>query len=66
MDYVLNGGQVVAGLAALVLWWLTLSFIGRRYGDRPLSSMRFALWPCVFLLWLVGGCILIFHGIGAV
>jgi hypothetical protein len=66
MDYLLNGGQAVAGLAALVLWWLTLSFIGRRTGDKPLSSMSFAFWPCLFLLWLVGGWILILRGIGAV
>jgi len=66
MDYFLNGGQVVAGLAALVLWWLTLSFIGRRYGDKALSSMGFAFWPCLFLLWLVGGCILILRGMGAI
>jgi hypothetical protein len=50
MDYFLNGGQVVAGLAPLVLGWLTLSFIGRRYGDKPLSSMGLAFWPCLFLL----------------
>jgi hypothetical protein len=66
MDYFLSGGQAVAGLATLVLLWLTLSFIGRRTGDKPLSSMGFALWPSLFLLWLVGGFILILRGIGAV
>jgi hypothetical protein len=66
MDYFLNGGQVVAGLATLVLWWLTLSFAGRRYGDKALTAMGFALWPCLFLLWLVGGWILILRGLGAV
>jgi hypothetical protein len=66
MDYFLNGGQVVAGLAALVLFWLTLTFIGRRYGDKPLHSMTFALWPCLFLLWFVGGFILILHGFGLI
>ena len=45
MDYFLSGGQAVAGLATLVLWWLTLSFIGRRGGHKLLSSMGFALWP---------------------
>jgi len=28
--------------------------------------MGFALWPSLFLLWFVGGCILILRGIGAV
>jgi hypothetical protein len=46
--------------------WLTLGFVGRRNGDKPLSSMGFAFWPSLFLLWLVGGCILILRGIGAV
>jgi hypothetical protein len=66
MDYFLSGGQAVAGFATLVLLWLTLSFVGRRSGHKPLSSMGFALWPSLFLLWLVGGCILILRGIGAV
>ena len=66
MDYFLSGGQAVAGLATLVLWWLTLSFIGRRGGHKLLSSMGFALWPSLILLWLVGGCILFLRGIGAI
>jgi hypothetical protein len=39
MDYFLSGGQAVAGFATLVLLWLTLSFVGRRSGHKPLSSM---------------------------
>jgi hypothetical protein len=66
MDYFLSGGQAVAGLAMLVLLWLTLRFVGRRTGDKPLSLMGFALWPTFFLLWFVGGCILILRSIGAV
>ena len=66
MGYFLNGGQAVAGFAALVLLWLALGLVGRRNGGKPLSAMGFALWPSLFLLWFVGACILILRGIGVV
>jgi len=66
MDYFLSGGQAVAGLAMLVLLWLTLRFLERRNQGKSLSSIGFVLWPTLLLLWGVGGCILILRGIGAV
>ena len=64
MDYLLSGGEVVAGLVALVLWWLALRLVGRLRSDKELSALMFAFVPCVFLLWMVGGCILILRGSG--
>ena len=59
MDYFLSGGEVVAGLIALVAWWFALRLLGRLRGDKELSTLMFAAVPCFFLLWLVGGFILI-------
>jgi hypothetical protein len=64
MDYLLSGGEVVVGLLVLVAWWFTLRLIGRLRSDKPLSALMFAVVPCVFLLWLVGGFILILRGTG--
>ena len=66
LDYLLSGGEVVAGLIALVAWWFTLKLIGRLRGDKELSALMFAVVPCVFLLWLVAGCILILRGTGRI
>ena len=64
MDYLLSGGEVVVGLLVLVAWWFTLRLVGRLRSDRELSALMFAVVPCVFLLWLVGGFILILRGTG--
>ena len=63
-DYLVSGGEVVAGLLALVGWWFTLRLVGRLRSDKPLSALMFAVVPCIFLLWLVGGFILILRGTG--
>ena len=63
-DYMLSGGAFVAGLLALVAWWFTLRLVGRLRSDRELSALMFAVVPCVFLLWMVVGCILILRGTG--
>jgi hypothetical protein len=55
MDHFLSGGEVVAGLIALVAWGFGRRLLGRLRGDRELSALMFAFVPCVFLLWLVGG-----------
>jgi hypothetical protein len=64
LDYLLSGGQVVVGLGVLVVWWLTLALMGRLYAERRLSGLMFAFVPCVFLLWLVSGSILVLRGLG--
>jgi hypothetical protein len=64
LDYLLSGGQVLAGLGAIVLWWLAVKLVGRLRSDKPLSALMFAVVPCVFLLWFVGGGILILSGLG--
>ena len=64
MDYLLSGGEVVAGLIMLVAWWFALRLLGRLRRDRELSALMFAVVPCVFLLWMVGGVILILRGTG--
>ena len=64
MDYFLSGGEVVAGLIALVAWWFALRLLGRLRGDKELSALMFAVVPCVFLLWLVAACILVLRGTG--
>ncbi|HEY7120804.1 MAG TPA: hypothetical protein VH475_29740 [Tepidisphaeraceae bacterium] len=65
MSYLLSSGQIIAGIAILVLWWMTLHFVGRRNGGKPLGAMAFALGPTFFLLWFAGGCVLIMGGLGA-
>ena len=64
MDYLLSGGEVVAGLIMLVAWWFALRLLGRLRRDRELSALMFAVVQCVFLLWMVGGVILILRGTG--
>jgi len=64
MDYFLSGGEVVVGLTALVAWWFALRLLGRLRSDKELSTLMFAVVPCVFLLWFVGGVILILRGTG--
>jgi len=64
MDYLLGGGQIVVGLGALVLWWITLTLVSRRWSERPLGYMRFAVTPCIFLLWFVFGFLITIRGLG--
>jgi hypothetical protein len=64
MDFLLGGGQIVVGLGALVLWWITLTLVGRRWSERSLGTMRFAVTPCVFLLWFVFGFLITLRGLG--
>jgi hypothetical protein len=66
LDYLLSGGQVVTGIAAIVAWWFALKLIGRLRGNKELSALMFAVVPCIFLLWLVAACILILRGTGRV
>ncbi|HEY7085841.1 MAG TPA: hypothetical protein VH519_13620 [Hyphomicrobiaceae bacterium] len=66
MSYMLGGGQVIVGLVVLVAWWLALRLLRRLNEAKPLSSIGFAFWPSLLLIWLVGGCILMLRGIGAV
>ena len=66
MSYLLGSTQVLAGIGSLAVLWFTLFFIGRRNAGKPITSMGFALVPTVFLLWFVGSCVLILHGLGAV
>jgi hypothetical protein len=64
MDYLINGGEVVAGLVAIVLWWFALRLLGRLRSDKELSVLMFAFVPCVFLQWMVLGVVLILRGTG--
>jgi hypothetical protein len=63
MQWLLSGGEVLAGIVTLVLLWLALKFAGRDPNKR-LTNMRFAVLPAFFLLWATGGFILIFRGLG--
>jgi hypothetical protein len=65
MQWLLAGGELLAGIVALVLWWMALRFISGD-GSKPLSNMQFAVLPCVFLLWFVGGFVLVLQGLGAI
>jgi hypothetical protein len=62
MNWIGNSEVVVGGVLA-VLWWLALRVA---HTDKPLSSMGFAFWPTLFLLWIVVAVILIAHGVGVV
>ena len=64
MAWLLAGGELLAGVIALVLLWLVMQFLERRSGGKPLTSVRFAVLPSLFLLWLVGGVVLILRGLG--
>jgi hypothetical protein len=66
MSYLVGGGQIVAGLVALVLLWLVLTFLGRRTAGKVLGATGLVFWPSVVLLWFVGGCVLVLRGMGAV
>lgn len=64
MQWLVGGGQLLVGIALLVTWWLALSFLGRN--KKPLTAFRFVGLPSIFLLWFVGGAILVFHGVGLI
>ena len=63
MNYLYGSGEVVAGLALIFLWWGALRLMRT---DKPLSTLAFALWPCLFLVWVVGAIVLILHGTGRI
>jgi len=56
------GGELLAGVVAIVLWWLTLRLASGR--DKPLANTRFIALPSLFLLWIVGAVMLIALGAG--
>ena len=58
----LSSGEVLAGIGLLVLWWFALRLFRT---DKPLSTLSFAFWPCLFLLWIVGALIMIPGGRGS-
>jgi len=64
MNYLLSGGEIVVGLGVLLAWWFALRLVGRLRGDKELSALMFAFVPCVFLLWMVAGFILLLRGSG--
>lgn len=63
MEWLLAGGELLTGIVILVLWWLALKALS---GDEKttLSSTRFVLLPIIFLLWVVGGLVLVLRGGG--
>jgi hypothetical protein len=65
MGYLLSSVEAIVGLGLVAAWWIALTFLGARWGDKPMSALRFAIVPCVFLLWFVSGFILILRGVGA-
>lgn len=65
MSWLVGGGQLVVGVGVLVLWWIALRVV-RGDGTKPLTAARFVTMPAVFLLWMVGGIVLILHGIGLI
>ena len=64
LDYLVNGGQVVAGIAVLVVWWVVLRLLARIYGDKPLSTFMFAAMPTLLILWFIAGAVLVLSGAG--
>ena len=64
LDYLLNGGEVVAGIAVLVVWWFVLRLLARLYGDKPLSAFMFAAMPTLLILWFIAGAVVILSGTG--
>ena len=57
------GSEVLAGVVAIVLWWLALRLASGR-DDKPLTNTRFVVLPSLYLLWIVGGFMLIVRGVG--
>lgn len=62
MAWLMSGGELLAGIIALVLWWLTLSFLGRK-GNQQITSFQLSVVSPVLLLWLVGGVVLVLRGL---
>ena len=57
------GGELLAGVLAIVLWWLALRLASGRE-NKPLTNTRFIALPSLFLLWIVGAVMLIALGAG--
>jgi hypothetical protein len=66
MNYILGSSQILAGIGSIVVLWFTLHFLSRRNVGKPITNVGFAIVPAFFLLWFVGSCVLILHGLGAV
>ena len=66
MAWLFAGGEVLAGVIVLVLWWLAMKLAERRGKHTQLTSMRFAVLPGILLLWFVGGVILLMRGVGLI
>jgi hypothetical protein len=66
MTYLLGSTQVLAGIGSIVVLWLTLHLLRRRNVGKQITNTGFAVTPAFFLLWLVGSCVLILRGLGAV
>jgi|SwirhirootsSR3_FD_contig_31_11842257_length_442_multi_3_in_0_out_0_1 hypothetical protein len=63
MSYLIGGGQLVAGIAILVAWWLVLSLVGRRNAGKPMTTSGFIFYTPIFLIWMTAGAILVVRGI---
>jgi hypothetical protein len=63
MEWFWAGGELLVGIVALVLWWMALKLLSRG-ANAKLTNMRFVGFPIIFLLWGVGGVILVLRGVG--
>jgi len=63
MSYLIGGGQLVAGIAILIAWWLVLSLVERRNAGKPMTIRGFIFYTPMFLIWMTAGAILVVRGI---
>ena len=61
MEWLMSGGELLAGVIALFLWWLVVEFLHRR--NRSLTNFHLVFIPMIFLPWAVGGVVLVLRGL---
>jgi hypothetical protein len=61
MSWLMSGGELLAGIVTLIVWWLTVELLKRR--NLSTTSFRVAFLPPMFLLWAVAGAVMVLRGL---
>jgi hypothetical protein len=61
MQWLMSGGELLAGIVALIVWWLAVRLVSVG-ANTPFTATRPILLPMIFMLWGVGDVILVLQG----
>jgi len=61
MSWLATGGELIAGIVLLVLWWIVTGILARR--QLALTNFHLTVTTPVFLLWGVLAVLLVLRGL---